>query len=527
MTLVVPLLVACAAPADGTVYQYTLHLRPVVPENESPFEGLSALDLVVQPEVGDSVRAPLELFARGATSVTTGLPPLDGAVIHVEGFDGSELVTWGRSEPILAESGEVESTVLVARTSAPAWLGGLAVPAFGAGLAPLGDGAFLLGGGLTEAGDGTLDRAVSELSLLRLVPATDSLAFEPLGSLPGWVDEEGETVAERAGATLLPVTAGPSAGRILLVGGAAGPAWSDGVGLTGDTQLFDFEAAAWTPLAGGDGLAIPRAEHLAIANAQGGVVVAGGWTRGAGGSVEVADTIEVWDASAGRFGQEQDGAGLGNLDLVGVDLGADGTMVCGGAQVEDGGRWVTSRSCVAVGLDGVARTAPDLPAAVAGAAMVALPDGRILLTGGATQDSRVDLDVEPGPAGRTNAWVFVGGSTWQAVSPMGLPRAGHRLAVLPDGRVLVAGGAATYSPVVVPDDAYSCIELFDPLTNRFELVGDCDVGDAAGGLAGRAWKPAIAVDPELGALVVGGANASATGETAASQVTLFVPERQP
>ena len=101
------------------------------------------------------------------------------------------------------------------------------------------------------------------------------------------------------------------------------------------------------------------------------------------------------------------------------------------------------------------------------------------------------------------------------------------MALLSDGRVLVAGGAPTYSPVRTPTDAYSCLEVFDPDANTFTLLADCGGEDAALGLAGRAWKPAVVVDPEFGALVVGGANATDAGEEAASQVTLYTPEHTP
>ncbi len=527
MWFLVVALSACTAPEDVEIADYRLRLRPVVPGNQSPFDGLDRVDLVVQPEVGEAVRTSLDVVSTGATPVAAGLPALENAVIYVEGYSGSDLVAWGRTETLTASTGDVETAVLVADTDRPAWFGALADPVMGGLVVSLGGGRFFLGGGVNEGAGITLEQTLDTTGLLSLAPPTDTLAFVDTGTLPTYVDAyDGDELRARSGATLSPITLGAEAGHFLLVGGGGGPGYTRGEDVTRDVQIYDADAGTWTLARESDQLGVPRTEHFALPNAQGAIVVAGGWTAAAPDNFATTQTIEVWDPATGGFAPAQEDAALGSLDLFGADLGVDGTLVCGGAFFDDA-EWFSTNHCARVGLDGVVRAGPDLPAGLTASAMITLPDGRVLLTGGVTQGTRLGLEEGPAPAARADAWVYVGNGTWQAVSRMSLPRAGHRMAILPDGRVLVAGGAPTYGPVHVPQEAYACLEVFDPSTNAFSLIDDCTGDDAAVGLAGRAYKPSVAVDPDFGVLIVGGANASASGEVASAQVTLYAPEHAP
>lgn len=521
-------LAACTEDEPPTVIDYTLRLTPVVPFNEAPFADLDRVQLVLQPEAGEPTTVDLGAPASGSTPVAEDLPPLDGTVVYVLGERDGEVVTWGRSEPLTLESGSAETTVFVAEADAAAWLGQLDEPRAGAMLAALGDGRFLVAGGMAEGPGGTLSLGYDTIGILDLAPPDPGLAFTSLGTLPTYVDAwDFEQLRARVGATLTPIGGGPDAGRFLLVGGSTGRGVDAPDDITADAATFDPEAAVFTALEADAALEVPRANHVAIANAQGAVIVAGGWSIPADPKDPFGWTgsIEAWDPATGAFLPPQTDPMLAAIDLAAVDLGVDGVAFCGGAELDltEGGRWRSSAHCTRVGLDLVAEPASDLPAALAGSAMVSLPDGRILLTGGAIQTSRVGLFDLPGPAAVANAWVTEDFETWQALSSMNLPRAGHRMVVLPDGRVVVAGGAPSYSPVRVPEAAYSCVEVFDPGSNRFTLTESCSIDDAAVGLAGRAWQPELVVDPEFGALAVGGANRTEEGEVASSEVTLIVP----
>ena len=87
-----------------------------------------------------------------------------------------------------------------------------------------------------------------------------------------------------------------------------------------------------------------------------------------------------------------------------------------------------------------------------GYSVTVLPDGKVLVAGGFRSD---------GTGALASAELYDPGTgTWTAARNMDAPRAGHTATLLPDGMVLVAGGAA--------DGAYSdnkplaSAELYDP-----------------------------------------------------------------
>src|SRR5215831_15601484 len=56
-----------------------------------------------------------------------------------------------------------------------------------------------------------------------------------------------------------------------------------------------------------------------------------------------------------------------------------------------------------------------------------------------------------------------------AAAPMLSPRSGHSATLLPDGKVLIAGGMRRNQ------DFYRSAELFDPSTGRFQSAGEMNV----------------------------------------------------
>jgi hypothetical protein len=81
-----------------------------------------------------------------------------------------------------------------------------------------------------------------------------------------------------------------------------------------------------------------------------------------------------------------------------------------------------------------------------------LPDGRILVAGGAHANE-----------GLTSAEVFDPvGRTWTDVAPSNAAHSSNTATLLPDGRVLIAGG------MHVPRSA----EIFDPATGLWSVTGE-------------------------------------------------------
>ena len=110
------------------------------------------------------------------------------------------------------------------------------------------------------------------------------------------------------------------------------------------------------------------------------------------------------------------------------------------------------------------RPGPQMLSARASGTATALPDGRVLLTGGYPGEGRDPQD---------SAEVFDPVSeSFVAVDPMTAARANHTATLLADGRVLLAGGNGSTG------DALDSTEYFDPATGRFSAGASLRVARA-------------------------------------------------
>ncbi len=102
-----------------------------------------------------------------------------------------------------------------------------------------------------------------------------------------------------------------------------------------------------------------------------------------------------------------------------------------------------------------------------GETVTLLPDGRVLLAGG--------FDDRNSPKGVTaSAELYDPGSeTWTITGSMIAPRANHTATLLPDGRVLVAGGHDL-------DNATASAELYDPASGTWTATGSMSTPLAGG-----------------------------------------------
>src|SRR5262249_40313484 len=94
-----------------------------------------------------------------------------------------------------------------------------------------------------------------------------------------------------------------------------------------------------------------------------------------------------------------------------------------------------------------------------------LADGRVLIAGGGSRDARTGAFITESSAElydpRTGAFAATGAMT--------TPRSRHTATLLPDGRVLIAGGAAN---VNARGSALASAELYDPRTGTFSATGE-------------------------------------------------------
>ncbi len=529
MTVLLLLAACTGSTPNGPVVRFDLHLVPVVPYNEAPFEGSDRTELTITRSGADPLVVDLGALASGDTTLAEGIPELGEAVLTVSAWRADLLVGWGRTGTITVLDGDdIELPLFVARPGEVAWFSALPGTIYRPALGALGGGSFVAMGGTSAGSSGRLTREVQEIYRLELAPPDDALAFVEVGTLPEWTDYNGGTHTGRSGFDLQRISVpGEDEGKLLLAGGSALSGFEQATSVTASAFIYDPAANTFELLRDRDSFVTPRSEYLSLGNIQGSIVYWGGWTAtNQDGYVGYADTAEIYDPVNRKFtdlGRIQD---LGPADAAAADLGSEGTLICGGG-VEDTSNsmadWVSSAVCVRVGLNGSVETAHDLPESRIGHAMVTLPDGRVLLAGGAS--SAITAQTPGDPASEIPAvgdvWLYnPNNDTWSDGGELGLPRAGHRMTVLPDGRVLVVGGSSTYLQAGLASEPLSCVEVFDPATGRSEVLADCSAGDDAGGLAGPAWQPSIAVDPEFGIVIAGG---GASDSAAQDAVGLYLP----
>ncbi|WP_437615149.1 kelch repeat-containing protein [Sorangium sp. So ce834] len=296
-------------------------------------------------------------------------------------------------------------------------------------------------------------------------------------------------------------------GRVLVAGGE-GPD-----GALDSAELFDPESGAWSAL---PPMLAARTGPTATLLPDGRVLVAGGvGPDGALDSAELFDpAVGAWSALppmlTARAAHTATLLPNGRV-LIAGGVGPDGAL--NGAELFD----PTSRTWLAV---------RSMAAARRDHAATLLPDGRVLVTGGG------------GPGGSLDgAEVFdPGAGKWLSLQSMQRSRAEHTATLLSDGQVLVAGGSerdADGSLRAAIDDA----ELLDPdaglwrsldplRTARYShtatLLPDGRVlvagGDAIGGGAsrGRFLDSAEVLDPDSGTWRVVGLMRQARGSHTAT-----------
>ena len=79
---------------------------------------------------------------------------------------------------------------------------------------------------------------------------------------------------------------------------------------------------------------------------------------------------------------------------------------------------------------------------------------------------------EAGASQRASAVIYDPATeTWSATGPLAQGRGGHTATLLPDGRVLVAGGYAVAADRSKPDSVLGSAEIYDPATGTWSATG--------------------------------------------------------
>lgn len=522
----VALLAGCASGASSGK-AYTMSITPVIPTNQSPFDGVDDVLLTVLAEDGTSEQVDLGAPDSGLTLSGTGIGPLANSTLTFSGRTGSTTVSRGRTGPLTIDSGTDSTTVLFGSVDAVGWIGSMLEASVGPIVLPVGDGTFHVFGGVSTASSGTWKKEVTLVQSVSLSAPGEDLVPEEIGELPVWTDLMGADQQGWFGSSVGAITAGEDAGKVFIGGGGAGLGLLDPLSVSAGVWLYDPATVSFEQLSGREELARPRSEAATVVDAQGAIVMWGGWTQDDTQNVVAIDaTVEAWDPSTRKSTSADtnfDPQRNGMFDVAGAAIGDAGSLFCGGGlQGTDGqyATWTTSAECHRVSLGHDVSADSDLPVALAGLAMVTLADGRVLATGGSTQETDVVFDFATTADASADGWIYDPETTlWTPEGSMNVARVHHQMVLLPDGRVLIAGGSDEYAPGTIVAAGLSCVEIYDPTDHSYTAVEDCDAGSDADGLAGRAVAPGIAVDPDFGALIAGG---SADAETAQDAINVVL-----
>jgi hypothetical protein len=240
-------------------------------------------------------------------------------------------------------------------------------------------------------------------------------------------------------------------GKVLVTGGVT----FDGANnVTATAELYDPATNSWR-LTGS--MHHPRSGATATLLRNGTVLVAGG---GGGG---VLASAELYDPATGHW-KATGPMGHGVYDGTATRL-KDGTVLVIGDELGNAGPGTVSAQLYDPAT-GTWSVTGSLLVPTAGFTATALDDGEVLVAGGEHTNPQRPRSYLPFAELYDPAM-----GTWAATGPMAIARAGHTATLLPDGKVLVAGGGVRGFATDCPCGPAPNAELYDPISGRWSLTG--------------------------------------------------------
>jgi hypothetical protein len=252
-------------------------------------------------------------------------------------------------------------------------------------------------------------------------------------------------------------------GRIMVIGGAASGSSYDAVATA---ATFDPATGHWSRVTD---MLQPRAYATAVTLNDGSVLVAGGSRNG-----QPLDTAERYIPDAGTW------VAAGRLNLPRTQgeltLLADGRALATGGGIEGGPTWSSTASAEIFNpKTSQWSLVPPMAVARARHTAVLLPDGEVLVAGGATT-FHLDAGIVTASAELFNPRT----NSWRAAASMPEPRYVQGSVLLHDGRVLLAGGWYAMSNA---DPSHETAVIYDPATDKWSATGSMTTARAEFGLA--------------------------------------------
>jgi hypothetical protein len=504
--------IACSGGAD-----YALQLRPIVPQNQTPFSEGDRLDLILEHANGEVERH--NLGNPSGSLVLEELGILQGTTIRLEVLAGDQITAVGRSQPIDLQTGQSEQPILLANLNDLAWLEDYPGGLYHANPVAIGNGRFLVFGGLSMNSASTGGRNGKQVLALDLADPTEPVSLEEIGEMPAYpagINGENGSVSARHGASAALLTHGPHAGKVLVAGGTNRVMESQNI--TNSAFFFEPDTGAITVLSESDQM--DRSHYLqeTVMDASGNVVVLGGWKQGQDGFVYIQHAFDFFDASTGRFDQSTKNRtlrGAGAFGMAAV-LGSTGVVHCGGARTSQGS-WNNLPHCSLITSSGeLSDEIPDMPVSLSHGEMIALSSTELLVVGGLNIPDFLEIGVARAATDVVLHYDHLN-QQWTELGGLHLPRANAALGLLPDGRVLILGGALKADLFTIQytaqEDILSCVEIYDPeiglnqpAKKASTLLEGCTSEQVTSLMPTRAHSITTAQDPDFGFVGFGGLN---------------------
>jgi N-acetylneuraminic acid mutarotase len=235
-------------------------------------------------------------------------------------------------------------------------------------------------------------------------------------------------------------------GKVLVSGGCVG--WKNL--FTAECEIYDPAANTWTPTGA---MSTPRSEHGLVVLQNGKVLAIGGFYQAS--DVEYyLETCEIYDPASGTWSAT--GPMAVDRTVFSSTLLQNGkVLVAGGLNKNPSGADVyLAGTEVYDPASGTWATAPDLAQSRTAHTATLLPNGKVLVVGGASGFTAIQAAEEYDPAS----------NTWASAGSTASPHAGHTATLLQNGKVLIAAGAAGLS-------IGSAAELYDPVARTWSATG--------------------------------------------------------
>jgi len=234
-------------------------------------------------------------------------------------------------------------------------------------------------------------------------------------------------------------------GKVLVVGGTSG------ITATSSAEIYDPALGTWTPT---DHMALARSGHTATLLQNGKVLVAGGLNGGY--------FSEIYDPNSRTWAVNGSMVDYGLYGHTATLLANGNVLVAGGhgptPQINYYPYPTSSSARIFNPVTGDWTPTGSMGTARQWHTATLLPNGKVLAAGGHQQT--------PATIGLASAEIFDPGTgTWTPTGSLGMAREHHTATILPNGKVLVAGGTSFGAGL------FTSTELYDPAAGTWSATG--------------------------------------------------------